>query len=160
LTLRGQGAPRELAVEEFTRGPYETAAQPAEVLTAVQIPEPPAGSVLVHRKMSFHERPAITIAIRLIGRDGRVAGARVAAGSVGVAAQRLTDTEQSLLGLPTEAPRASSLGESAATAAGEARPIEDANGSVEYKRQLVRVLTTRCLEEALRRLAWGGAGPG
>jgi carbon-monoxide dehydrogenase medium subunit len=149
LTVRGQGEPRELQVEEFTRGPYETALQPAELLVAVHVPEPAAGAVLVHRKLSFHERPAITIAVSLTARNGQVAEARVAAGSIGVAAQRLTETEQSLVGLQTEAPSERALAGSVAIAAREAQAVEDANGSVEYKRQLVGVLTGRCLREAL-----------
>jgi CO/xanthine dehydrogenase FAD-binding subunit len=40
----------------------------------------------------------------------------------------------------------------AAEAAGEAvDPVEDANGSVEYKRQLVRVLAARCARGAVER---------
>jgi len=34
--------------------------------------------------------------------------------------------------------------------AGEASPVADANGSIEYKRQLVRVLTARAIQEALQ----------
>ncbi len=149
MTVRGLGAPREIPVEEFTRGPYETALQSAELLVAVHVPEPAAGAVLVHRKISFHERPAITLAVNLTARDGAVAAARVAVGSIGVAAQRLRETEQSLLDLPADASNDRALAESAATAGREAQPVEDANGSVEYKRQLVRVLATRCLCEAL-----------
>jgi carbon-monoxide dehydrogenase medium subunit len=36
-------------------------------------------------------------------------------------------------------------------AAAEAEPTADANGSIEYKRQLVRVLTARAIAEALER---------
>ena len=44
------------------------------------------------------------------------------------------------------------LGPMALNPAG-ASPVEDANGSVEYKRQLVRVLVERAMREALARAA-------
>jgi len=48
-------------------------------------------------------------------------------------------------------PNGEALRACAETAAEEAQPVEDANGSVEYKRQLVRVLVGRCVREALAR---------
>ena len=47
-------------------------------------------------------------------------------------------------------PRRAGPGEAAAAACA---PVEDANGSVEYKRQLVRVLVERAMREALARAA-------
>lgn len=155
LVARGRGAPREIPVEEFVLGPYETALAPAELLVSVAVPLQDPGSALVHRKMSFHERPAITVATNVTVRDGKIASARVALGSVGVAAQRLADTERSVLGIDAVAPTADTLAACADVAAEEAKPVEDANGSVEYKRQLVRVLIKRCLREALAQAVGG-----
>jgi CO/xanthine dehydrogenase FAD-binding subunit len=64
---------------------------------------------------------------------------------VGVAAQRLVRAEESLVG----ASRDDAVAACAEIAADEAEPVEDANGSVQYKRQLVRVLVSRCLRDAL-----------
>jgi aerobic carbon-monoxide dehydrogenase medium subunit len=149
LTVRGSGGERKIPVEEFTRGPYQTALAHSELLVSVQIPSQPAGSALVHRKLAFHERPAITVATYLCVRDGAVAQATVALGSVGVAVQRLPKTEDSLRGFDSSAPREEVLSACAETAALEAEPVKDANGSVDYKRQLVRVLITRCVNDAL-----------
>jgi len=149
LVARGQGPARKILVEEFTRGPYETALTPGELLVAIEVPEPAAGSGLVHLKMAFNERPAITIAANIAVRDGTVAASRIAVGSIGVAAQRLVETERSLAGVVAVEPSPEALSACAATAAQEARPVEDANGSIEYKRQLARVLFTRCVRTAL-----------
>jgi CO/xanthine dehydrogenase FAD-binding subunit len=43
------------------------------------------------------------------------------------------------------------LASAAEAAAAQSDPVEDANGSVEYKRQLVRVLTKRCVRNAVQR---------
>ena len=88
-------------------------------------------------------------------RDGAVSETRVAVGSVGVAAQRLIETEQSLHGVVAFGPDTAAISRCAEIAAREAQPVEDANGSVEYKRQLVRVLVTRCVRDTLAEAAAG-----
>lgn len=146
---RGGAKPRRIPVEQFTRGPYQNALEPGELLVSVNVPQPIEGSALVHRKMSFRERPAITVAANVTVQDGFVADARLAVGSVGVAAQRMNAAEQALVGLDANAPDAAQLSAWAQMTGDEAAPVADANGSVEYKRQLVRVLARRCVRDAL-----------
>ena len=144
---RGTQPARRIALEDFVVGPYATTLEPGELLTAVHVPAPAAGTAFVHRKMSFHERPAITVAVNLTLEGGAVAGARVAVGSVSVAPQRASGAERELLGLG--GPVAQRLAAAGDAAAHEVEPVADTNGSVEYKRQLVRVLVERCAREAL-----------
>jgi carbon-monoxide dehydrogenase medium subunit len=146
---RGGGAARRIPIEDFTRGAYETALEPGELLVSVHVPPLPAGTALVHRKMSFHERPAITVAANVTVRDGAIAEARLAVGSIGLAAQRLARAEQCLVGKDASDPRTAQLGPCLAAAGHEAQPVEDANGSAEYKRHLVQVMVERCVREAL-----------
>jgi CO/xanthine dehydrogenase FAD-binding subunit len=115
----------------------------------VHVPACTPGSALVHRKMSFHERPAITVAANVTVREGVAVEARVAVGSVGVTPKRARDAERALIGLEALAPSRQQLEACGDAAAQEAEPVADANGSVEYKRQLVRVLTARCASAAL-----------
>jgi carbon-monoxide dehydrogenase medium subunit len=150
LTAQRGGAPaRRIPIEDFTRGAYETALEPGELLVSVHVPRLPPGSALVHRKVSFRERPAITVAVKLTVRDTTIAAARLAVGSIGLAAQRLSGAERCLHGLDAANPRTTQLGPCLESAGREAEPIEDANGSVEYKRQLVRVMVERSVREAL-----------
>jgi carbon-monoxide dehydrogenase medium subunit len=150
VSVRRGGAPaRRLAVEDFVRGPYDTALEPGELLTAVHVPAPAAGSALVHRKMAFHERPAITVAANVTVRDGAVAATRVVVGSVGVSPARIAAAEELLAGVDAQAPPAERLVAAGEAAARSVEPVADANGSVEYKRQLARVLVERCARAAL-----------
>jgi len=150
VSMRRSGAPlRRVTVEEFGRGPYETALEEGELLVAVHVPAPAPGSAIAHRKMSFHERPAITVAANVTVADGRVLEARVAVGSVGVTPKRARAAEQALVGTDALAPSAEQLAACGEAAAQEAEPVADSGGSVLYKRQLVRVLTRRCVSEAL-----------
>lgn len=143
---RGRAAPRRLPVDQFVRGPYMTALEPGELLLSVNVPALPEGARVVHRKLSFRERPAITVAARLEVRDGSVAGARLAVGSVSVRPLRPADAEGLLEGADAGSVDFAAVGEAAAAAVD---PVEDLNGSADYKRQLVRVLTARVLAEVL-----------
>ena len=146
---RGGAAARRIPIEALVTGPFETALEPGELLTAVHLPAPEPGSALVHRKMSFHERPAITVAVNVTLSDGAVAAARVVVGSVGVTPARAGDAERALLGIAAAAPPPDRLAAAGDAAAAQVAPVADSNGSVEYKRQLVRVLVERCARDAL-----------
>jgi carbon-monoxide dehydrogenase medium subunit len=150
VSVRRGGVPaRRVAVEDFVRGPYETALEPGELLTAVHVPAPAVGSALAHRKLAFHERPAITVAANVTVRDGAISGARVVVGSVGVAPARIATAEQALVGADAQTPSAERLAAAGEAAARSVEPVADANGSVEYKRQLARVLVERCARAAV-----------
>ena len=144
VVRRGGEDARVLPIEAFTRGPYETVLTEGDLLVAVRVPATGAGSGLSHCKLAFRERPAATVATWVRVQDGAPAEARIAVGSVGPLAIRALGAEALLLeGAPLE-----EVAHAAAEASGAS---EDANGSEEYKRQLVRVLVGRSLRDALRR---------
>jgi aerobic carbon-monoxide dehydrogenase medium subunit len=150
LCRRGNGPARELSIEDFVKGPYQTALETGELVTTVRMPRPGGSVGIAHEKMSLHERPAVTVTCVVRVEDGLVSSARVAVGSVGNRPQRALDAEASLVGGPADELGAR-LGDAAEAAAEAAQPVEDANGSVEYKRQLVRVLVARCAAGAVER---------
>jgi carbon-monoxide dehydrogenase medium subunit len=137
---------RRLPFSEFIRGPYQTALAPGELLASVRIPVPAPGTAIAHRKFAFHERPTATVTCAIRLEDRAVGAARIAIGAVGVKPVRATAAERVLTG--RSAADASALVEAAELAAEAAGAVDDANGSAEYKRQLVRVLVQRCFAEA------------
>jgi carbon-monoxide dehydrogenase medium subunit len=145
VELRGKAGARRLPLSEFALGPYRTALGPAELLASVRVPLPAPGTGIAHRKLAFHERPAATVACAVRAAGGTIAEARIAVGSVGPRPVRADEAERLLAGKPAEA---DGLEEAAAAAAAAAGAVEDANGSVEYKENLVRVLVRRALAEA------------
>lgn len=150
VVARSGGArPRTIPLAAFVRGPYQTALEPGELLLAVRVPELPEGAAMAHRKLAFHERPAITVSCLVRLERGAVAEGRIAVGSVGPLPERAQRAEELLRGASLERPEA--LAASAEAAAAEVSPVEDGHGSVEYKRQLVRVLVGRALRDALAR---------
>jgi carbon-monoxide dehydrogenase medium subunit len=143
--LRRGGEPsRVLPMEAFLLGPYETALAEGDLLISVRVPATVAGTGIAHRKLSFRERPAATVAVWLRLAGESIAEARIAVGSVGPLAVRAREAEALLVG--------GAPAEDVAGAAAEASgAVEDADGSEEYKRQLVRVLVGRTLADALER---------
>lgn len=147
LDAEAEWADRRATLHEFLVGPYQTALAPGELLRAVRIPLPTSDTQIVHRKFAFHERPAATVTTAVCVQDGTITEARIAVGSVGSRALRAHAAEARLQGVPADDPNA--IAEAAETAAEASEPADDANGSAEYKQELVRVLVTRCLQEAM-----------
>jgi carbon-monoxide dehydrogenase medium subunit len=143
---RGSDPARRLGVDEFVRAPYLTALAPAELLVSVHIPRVPEGGRLVHRKISFRERPAATVAARIEVSEGAITAARLAVGSACARPVRVTAAEELLAGADAATVDLTAVGDAAAAGID---PIEDLNGAADYKRQLVRVLMARALAEAL-----------
>jgi carbon-monoxide dehydrogenase medium subunit len=134
-------------LSEFLVGPYETALRHGQLLHAVRIPLPLPRTGIAHRKLSFHERPAATVTAVVVVEGGVVAQARIAVGSVGPRAVLADAATAAVIGRPADDGEA--LAEAATLAAEVSEAVEDANGSVEYKQQLVRVLVERCFKLAI-----------
>jgi carbon-monoxide dehydrogenase medium subunit len=158
LVCRLGAASRTVPIGEFVRGPYETALRHGELLAEIRIQELPRGAGLAHMKFAVHERPALTVACFVRAEEGSIVDGRIAVGSVSAAPARLPQAERMLVGLRAD-PDDRSLEEVADAAGTEVSPFADGNGSVEYKRQLVRVFVRRCCTQALvrARLASGNA---
>jgi aerobic carbon-monoxide dehydrogenase medium subunit len=152
---RGGGEPRRIALAEFVRGPFENALEHGELLTGVLVPEPVPGARIVHRKFVLHERPAITVTCHLRLDGERLADVRLGVGSAGITAARATAAEELLSGAET-AELDGALEQMGELAAEAAHPVEDANGSVEYKRNLVAVLSRRAVHAAITEARGGG----
>lgn len=131
------GKRRIVPMEGFHAGPYQPNLGDNEMIVAVRLPRNDSGGVLVHERMKLKERPNITVAVYASAVNGTVTQARVAIGSIGLVPVRFDEVDASLLGV-----EASTLDERLLHAATLARDrislFDDANGSVEYKRNLVQ----------------------
>lgn len=151
VTLASRTGEREVGLEDFIQGPYETARGEDELLTSVRLVPWPAGTAGAYVKFGVYERPTLGIVAALIRGDGdTVTEARLAVGCVTARPQRLRAAEARLRGFtPPEVAR--HAGEIAALAAGDVDPMDDLHGSAEYKREMVRVFVQRSLRVAAAR---------
>jgi carbon-monoxide dehydrogenase medium subunit len=148
LVVRGLDGERVLTMQEFHRGPYETAVGEAEMLTEVRVPlQDGAGSAYekVERRVGDWAVAASAAAVRIEG--GSIAQAGIALTAVGstVTSDR---AQESLAG---QAPSEEAFAAAADLAAEDCSPTSDQRGSEEYKRHLARELTLRALRTATAR---------
>lgn len=145
---------RELPLRDFFVGPRLSALEPGEILVAVVVDAPTAGSGRGPRARAVFlkkGRVAMDVALAsvavLVELDGvRCTKARVAAGSLGPTPMRLPSVERALEGRAIDD---RSLAEARAAAETDVRPIGDVRASADYRRHLAGVL----VERAVRALA-------
>jgi carbon-monoxide dehydrogenase medium subunit len=137
---------RTQALSDFVLGPYQTDLAPGELLGRIRIPLPPSGTRIVHKKLSFHERPAATVTVAAERAGNAFTRVRIAVGSVGARPVRALEAERLLVGAETVSNGA--WNDASASAAAAANAVDDSNGSADYKANLVEVLVKRCLGEA------------
>ncbi len=147
----GADGTREMAVEELFLGPGTTTLRDGELLTAVFVPTMPAraGSAFQRCVRTAMDIAVVNCAafVRLDA-SGAIADARIALGAVGPTPLRAPAAEGRLKGRHLDSGVAA---EAAECAAEEARPIDDVRASADYRREMVRVLTRRAVEGAVRR---------
>ena len=151
----GPKGPREIAVDGFFTGLFATALGPDEILTEVRIPTPPPRSggayLKLERKVGDFATAAVAVQLTLTpaGAVERIGIALTAAGPTPVKA---TEAERYLTGRKLDD---ASVAEATRLVGEAARPTADRRGSVEYKREMARVLAARAIRRAAQR-AQGG----
>ena len=150
IQLVSPRGPRELSLDTFVRGPWETARAADELLTSVTLTPWPGRTAAAYVKFGIHERPTLGLAVALLLDDGRVADARIAIGCVNPRPARAADAEARLRGCAV-ADVADVESDVAALAAAAADPADDLHGSADYKREMVAVFTRRALRAAAAR---------
>jgi aerobic carbon-monoxide dehydrogenase medium subunit len=151
--IRGSGGEREVGMDEFHQGPYETAVGDAEMLIELSVPvREHHGSAYekVKRRTGDWATAASGAALWLDGTN--VATAGIALSAVNPHSVRSTRAEQAVVGKP---PSEEAFAEAAARAAEDSEPVSDLRGPADYKRHLARELTHRALRRAAERALAG-----
>jgi aerobic carbon-monoxide dehydrogenase medium subunit len=154
--IRGSDGERVVGMEEFHRGPYETAVGPAEILTEVRIPVRPHGSSAYAKVERRAGDWAVTSAGAAVWMDGDViSDARVGLAAVGPNTAGIPAISEALRG---QQPSEELYAQAGGIAAQSCSPVTDNRGSAEYKRHLADELTRRTLRTAVQRIQAGEAG--
>jgi len=153
VVLLGPGGERELAIDEFLRGPNETARRPEELLTRVALPALPPRSATAFLKAGRRkamEISVVCVAARLtLDANERCREVRIALGAVAPTAVRARAAERLLEGRPATPEL---LREAAQIAQEACAPIDDVRASGEFRRHLTAVLVRRALERCVDRV--------
>ncbi|WP_299739712.1 xanthine dehydrogenase family protein subunit M [uncultured Roseobacter sp.] len=150
LVLSKVGTSRVIAAKDFFLGTYETAIAADEILTEVRIPKPAAGTGWGFEEVAMRrgDYAWCTVVATLRISDGKIAAPRIAMAGVNDCAARLSDAEAALT---EQTPGASLFDAVADTVADAATPAESSAGSAAYKRDLIRALLPRVLNDAVAR---------
>ena len=151
IVATGAKGERSIPAGEFFTGLFTTALALDEILTEIRIPVPPPKSggayVKLERKVGDFATAAAAVQITL-GRDGTIERAGIALTNAGPTPVKATDAETYLKG---KKPDTAVIAEAARRTSQAASPTADRRGSVEYKREMARVLTARALTKAVQR---------
>jgi 2-furoyl-CoA dehydrogenase FAD binding subunit len=135
IVVQGPGGTREIAADEFVRGPFQTALEAGELLTAVRWPLAAPGDGFAFAEVARRHGDFALCGVAVQVRNGH---ARI--GLLGVAPAPMV-REVELTGedeIPHVAEEISSALE----------PSTDMHASAGYRRRLARVLIGRCLRRA------------
>jgi carbon-monoxide dehydrogenase medium subunit len=139
---------RRIKAEEFYFGPYMTALEPDELLTAIHYPRWPAGSVTVFREVA--QRPGDFALVGLVGavhvENGKVARAGLAWFGMGPTPIKARQAEAGLIGMSLDRIDARGLAE---LAVADTEPFDDHHATAHYRRTVGRRVFARTLAEAL-----------
>ena len=151
LVARGPNGQRRLPIASFFTGPFETALGPGELLVEIRIPAPAPRSggayVKLERKVGDFATAAVAVQLTLRA-DGTCEQAGIGLTNVGLTPIKAVQAEISMRGRHLDD---MTMAQAAQIASAASQPIADLRGSVEYKKDLVRVLTVRALRKAVHR---------
>lgn len=147
--IQGKNGERAVTVDQLITGAYETSLGPDELLTGVEIPVPSKSHRAAYVKFQTHERPTLGLALVLeVDQPGQnITRARAVVGSVSTMPSRSDRTDSLLVGSRTDVEKR--LANAAQALAEAADPVDDLQGSGEYKRHLVGVFLKRAFIKAL-----------
>lgn len=154
LNIYGENGMRQEPLKHFFYGPRATALKQGDIVTSVQFPVPPVGSLGRYLKLGRNRISDLAIVgVTVIGYPDSSAASgyrmRIALASV-APIPLVVDRVDSIL---AESPITEETLAIAAQAAMDAcRPIDDVRGSARYRKYMVRNLALRALREVWREL--------
>lgn len=148
--VQGRSGERGLTMNEIIVGAYETVLAPDEILTAIDIPLPAKSARSAYLKFQVHERPTLGLALVLDVDESShvIRKARAVVGSVSPIPSRSEKAESLLVGPRDKVEK--QLADAAQALADTADPVDDLEGSAEYKRHLIGVFLRRAFAAASR----------
>lgn len=153
LKLKSAAGERQVSVNEFFRGPGDTAIEPNELLVSLDMDTPAPWSGGAYIKLGARKTLEISMVnvaalLTLKSADGPIVDARIALGSVAPTPVRAYAAEEFLVG---KEPSEEVFHQAGEIGVGLCSPITDHRGTMEYRCMMIEVLTKRALKQALER---------
>ncbi len=152
LVAAGPKGKRPIPIESFFKGANYTALNKEEVLLEIRIPlcsdKTGTSFLKLGRHQTAIDMAVVNVATSLTCKKNRCEAAAIALGSVAPISFRAKKAESVLAGAQLSE---EIIQKAAATAAGQARPIDDLRATAAYRQKMVAILVRRSLENSMRR---------
>jgi aerobic carbon-monoxide dehydrogenase medium subunit len=145
--VQGKTGTKTLGIDKLITGPYETSLAADELLTGVEIPIPAKSQRAAYLKFQLHERPTLGLALVLNVDGNNIKAASAVVGSVSAVPTQSGKANALLIGSKAQVEK--QLPDAAEALAEAADPVNDLEGSAEYKRHLIGVFLKRAFAQAL-----------
>ena len=149
VTVAGPDGSRRMPLTEFFVGPRKTILAPHELLIDIIIPKRNLGKPTNFYKFGLRKGQALALvnaASSLWVEDGKFKDVRISLGAVSPVVVRAPKAEAALEGKAVSDDLISEAGKIAIT---ECNPIDDFRASLDYRKDLIDVLTRRTLQAAV-----------
>jgi carbon-monoxide dehydrogenase medium subunit len=148
LEVRSVRGVRRIAAQDFYLGPYMTALEPDELVTAIQFPDLAVDSITLFREVA--RRPGDFALVGLIGAltvaGGRIERAGIAWFGMGPTPMKARQAEAALIGQACDGLDVRGIAE---LAIADTAPFDDHHATADYRRTVGRRIFARALGEGL-----------
>jgi len=145
--VQGKSGSKTLGIDKLITGAYETSLAADELLASVEIPLPAKTQRATYVKFQLHERPTLGLALVLNIDGDKITMARAVVGSVSAIPTQSDRANALLVGSKGQVKK--QLPDAAEALAQATDPVDDLEGSAEYKRHLIGVFLERAFAQAL-----------
>jgi CO/xanthine dehydrogenase FAD-binding subunit len=136
---------RLVPLAEFFTGFLTNCLAPDELVVEIQVPKPAGKTVLLKYGRLYTNTPAIvSVAVRLVAKNGQVIDVRVALNAVGPHPFRARQAETALQGAALQVENFAAVSK---VAADECEPFTDPIASADYRRKMAGVFVQRALTQ-------------
>jgi carbon-monoxide dehydrogenase medium subunit len=145
--VQGKAGSKTVGIDKLITGAYETSLAPDELLVGVEIPIPAKSQRAAYLKFQLHERPTLGLALVLDVAGENVTTATAVVGSVSTVPTKSDNANSLLVGSKTQLGK--QLSGAAEILAHAAEPVDDLEGSADYKCHLIGVFLKRAFAQAV-----------
>jgi carbon-monoxide dehydrogenase medium subunit len=147
VSIVGPEGTRAVPIDAFFQGPSRTVLAPTEMVAEILLP-PPQGKLgwgFARRTRTAIDIALVSVCAVMRAENGVCSEVGIGLGAVAPIPLRAVQAE---VRLRSQQPTAALLDEAGGIAAAASRPISDVRCSAEYRKDMVEVLTRRCLQSA------------
>ena len=145
--VEGKAGAKIVGIDKLITGAYETSLAADELLVSVEIPIRANSQRAAYLKFQLHERPTLGLALVLDVDGNNIKTASAVVGSVSAVPTQSAKANALLIGSMAQVEK--HLPDAAEALAQAADPVDDLEGSAEYKRHLIGVFLKRAFAQAL-----------